>query len=240
MLFQVQTEAPNIQPETVFTIGNFMVTNAMLLGTVITILALIVCLYITKTHKLKPTKLQTAVELMVESFINLIAQIAGSKSLAQKLLPLIGALFLFIGISNIITLVPGISALTYNSIPLFRTPTNDFNTTFSIALAMVILAQFMSIKEFGFFGHVGKYIKWKGIIQGFKKGIMEGFIAIIDFFIGLLDIVSEIAKVISLSLRLFGNMFAGEMLASVLLGTFAFLLPAPWVGMNLLVGLLQA
>jgi len=43
-----------------------------------------------------------------------------------------------------------------------------------------------------------------------------------------------------LSLRLFGNMFAGEMLASVLLGTFAFLLPAPWVGMNLLVGLLQA
>jgi len=58
--------------------------------------------------------------------------------------------------------------------------------------------------------------------------------------IGLLDIVSEFAKVISLSLRLFGNMYAGDVLAAILLGTLAIAVPAPWLAMNLLVGVLQA
>ena len=64
--------------------------------------------------------------------------------------------------------------------------------------------------------------------------------AIIDFLIGLLDIISEFAKVISLSLRLFGNMYAGEILASILLGAFALMVPAPWLAMNLLVAVIQA
>lgn len=64
--------------------------------------------------------------------------------------------------------------------------------------------------------------------------------AIIDFIIGLLDIVSEFAKIISLSLRLFGNMYAGEILATLILGSFAYVIPIAWTSMSLLSGVIQA
>ena len=66
------------------------------------------------------------------------------------------------------------------------------------------------------------------------------FIALIDFFVGVLDIIGEVAKVISLSLRLFGNMFAGQVLALILLGALAYIVPSVWLAMNLFVGVLQA
>ncbi len=240
MFFQVPGEQLTIQPEKVFNIGNLIITNAMLLGVVVTILYLFISLYISAKNSLKPSKFQTLIEIAVESFIGLLEQITNNRKTAEKLLPLIGTLFLFIGISNIIALLPGLTSLTYDGVALFRTPTNDFNMTFSIALAMVILTNIASIKAFGIIGHLGKFFKFKDVYLGFKEGVGAGFLAIIDFLIGLLDIISEVAKVVSLSLRLFGNMFAGEVLAAILLGAFAFVIPAPWVAMNILVGLLQA
>ena len=147
---------------------------------------------------------------------------------------------MFFGVSNLIGLIPGVTAFTYNGAPLLRTPTNDFNMTFSIALAMIILTQVVSIKEFGLFGHLGKFIKVKEVIVGFRHGFKSGIMSIVDFVLGLLDIISEIAKVFSLSLRLFGNMYAGEVLMVVLLGAFAVAVPSIWLAMNLLVGVLQA
>jgi len=240
MFFQVQTEKPTVQPEIVTHIGSLQVTNAMIMSIFVTCLFALFLIILRKHKKLAPTKLQTGVEMVVELFLGLLESIAGGKEAARKLLPLIGSLFVFIALSNIIALVPGLTSFTYEGISLFRTPTNDFNMTFSIALAMVLWTQYESMKTFGFFGHIGKFFKFKGVYNGFKKSIGEGFIAIIDFLIGLLDIVSELAKVISLSLRLFGNMFAGDMLAAILLGAFAAVIPAPWLAMNIFVGILQA
>jgi F-type H+-transporting ATPase subunit a len=87
---------------------------------------------------------------------------------------------------------------------------------------------------------LGKFFKFKEVFLGFKKGFMEGFMAVIDFGIGLLDIVGELAKDVSLSLRLFGNMYAGEVLATLILGAFAFVLPLTWTTMSLLSGTVQA
>lgn len=238
--FQVATELPQVQPDTVFSIGSLNVTNAMLGGVFVTLLLFIMAVTVANRRSVLPGAFQTIVEMMVEAFEGLLVQLTGSERAARTMLPLIGTLFLFFGISNIIFLIPGLSSVTYNGTPIFRTPTNDFNMTFSIALAMVLLTQWASIKSAGIFGHIGKYIKIVDVLKGFRNGIGAGMLAIIDFAIGLLDIVSEFAKVISLSLRLFGNMFAGEMLAAVLLGTFAIILPAPWLAMNLLVGILQA
>lgn len=240
MFLQVESEQISIRPETIFSIGSFEFTNAMLMGVMVTLFFLCISLSIYKRKNNVPTSFQAVVEKIVEVFVGLLTSITGSEHLAKKLLPLIGSLFLFLGFSNIVTLIPGLSAITYNGISLFRTPTNDFNMTFSIALAMVILANVMSIKDFGLFGHIGKFVKIKEIYQGFREGVGAGMLAIIDFFIGLLDIVSEFAKVISLSLRLFGNMYAGEVLAAIFLGALAILVPAPWTAMNLLVGILQA
>jgi len=240
MIFQVDAAQPAVQPDVLFTLGELMVTNAMLMGVFVSLIFIFIVVVLNLGRSLVPGKFQSAVEIMFEGFLGLLESIMGSKGKAMKMLPLIGTLFLFVGLSNIIGLVPGLTSFTYNGTALFRTPTNDFNMTFSIALAMVVLTQFASIKTFGFFGHLGKFFKFKEVFQGFKKGFGEGVLAIVDFLIGLLDIVSEIAKVVSLSLRLFGNMFAGEVLAAILLGAFAFAVPSVWLAMNLLVGILQA
>jgi len=240
MFFQVQTAQPEVQPELLFSIGKLMITNAMLMGVLVTVLLCVVIILLRKNLKPVPSKFQTIVEMMATGFLSLIDQITGNRKVSEQILPLIGALFLFLGISNLIGLIPGLTSLTYNGVGLFRTPTNDFNMTFSIALAIVIIIQGASIKAWGFFGHLGKFFKFKDVYLGFKQGFAPGLLSIVDFLIGLLDIVSELAKVVSLSLRLFGNMFAGDMLAAILLGAFAFIVPAPWLAMNILVGVLQA
>jgi len=238
--FQYKGEQPTVRPETLFNIGSLEISNAMLLGLLISITIFIFFFIMKRRFKLKPSKTQTFIEVLTEAFLGLLVQITGNKKNAEKLLPLIGTILLFFGISNVITLFPGIASFTYNGVPLLRTPTNDFNMTFTVALGIVLLSQIMSIKSYGIFSHLGKYFKFKELVQGFKKGIGKGMIGVIDFAIGLLDIVSELAKVLSLSLRLFGNMFAGEVLAVVLLGAFAYVVPTVWLTMNLLVGFLQA
>ncbi|MBU0660734.1 F0F1 ATP synthase subunit A [Patescibacteria group bacterium] len=240
MIFQVAAEQPFIQPEIVFSVGNIPVTNAMIMSAFVMLIFLFVSVGILRKAKIVPGTFQTIIEILFTAILNFLETLTGSKVLAKNIFPLVGTLFIYIGISNIIGLIPGISAITYNDVALFRTPTNDFNTTFSIALAMIVLTHVASMKEFGLFGHLGKFFKFKEVIIGFKEGVGAGFLAIIDFLIGLLDIISELAKVISLSLRLFGNMYAGEVLAAILLGAFAMIVPAPWFAMNLLTGLLQA
>ncbi len=233
-------EATSIRPETVFHILGLEITNAMLLGVIVTLMLFVLSVYTSKKLRLKPSRFQLFVEQLVISFHSLTKNILGTEKAADKLLPLIGTLFIFFGIGNIIGLIPGVSSITYDGVALFRTPTNDFNMTFAIALAMVILTNIISIKTVGVFGYIGKFFKFKEVYQGFKKGFGAGMLSIVDFIIGLLDIISELAKVFSLSLRLFGNMFAGEILAAVLLGAFAIAVPTVWLGMNLFVGILQA
>lgn len=240
MNLQIPVAQPDVQPDTVFAIGELAVTNAMLMGVVVSLFFLGLSLYARKKTSMKAGKMQTVLEMVVEGFLSLLESIMGNKKAAEKMLPLIGTLFLFLGLGNLVALLPGVTSITYDGVQVFRTATNDFNMTFSIAFAMVLLTQWASLKEFGIFGHLGKYFKFKDVVKGFKEGIGAGVLAIVDFLIGLLDIVSEIAKVISLSLRLFGNMFAGDVLAAILLGSLAIIVPAPWLAMNLLVGVLQA
>jgi F-type H+-transporting ATPase subunit a len=237
---QVQSEQPNIQPETLFEVGAFTITNAHMMSYLVIILVTLFVLVVKMTLQSVPKRSQAILEMAVEGFIGLLDQITNDDRISRRLLPLIGTLFIYIGLSNFIGLFPGITSITYEGTALFRTPTNDFNLTFSIALAMVIYTQLASIKKFGVFTHLGKYFQFGGVIRGFKKGIGAGFLSIIDFLIGLLDIISEFAKVLSLSLRLFGNMYAGEVLAVVLFGAIAVIAPAPWLAMNMLVAVLQA
>lgn len=240
MLLQVEAVQPAVQPETIGTILGLSITNAMILGVVVTCLFALLALIVTRTFRLMPTKFQSTIEIIVESFLSFLEQIMGSRRMALQMLPLVGTIFLFFGVSNLIGLIPGLTAITYNGVPLLRTPTNDFNMTFSIALAVIILTQIASMRAFGIFGHLEKFVKIRPIFGAFRIGFGAGMMAILDFALGLLDIVSEIAKVFSLSLRLFGNMYAGEILMAVLLGAFALAVPTVWLAMNVLVGVLQA
>lgn len=239
-MFRFSRDITGVHPEVIINIGGFQVTNSTLLSFGILIILGLFCYFIVRKYKIQPNKSQTAVELLYEGMINFITQITASREESKKIFPLIATIFVYIGISNLITLIPGISAIQYDGRSIFRSPTTDFNTTFGLALGAVILLQVVSIADWGFWGHLGKFFKFKDIYLGFKKGLGDGFMSIIDFLIGLLDIVGEIAKVISLSLRLFGNMYAGEVLATLILGAFAYVLPITWSAMSILSGVVQA
>jgi F-type H+-transporting ATPase subunit a len=137
-------------------------------------------------------------------------------------------------------------AALYKLAPMFRAPSTDMNFTLALAIVSVILTQFFGLRGLGI-GYFGKFIAVGGIVNAFRKPglgcggrIAAFFMGIIDIFLGIVETISEIGKVVSFSFRLFGNIFAGE----VLLGVMAFLIPfvvsLPFFGLELFVGLVQA
>jgi len=109
-----------------------------------------------------------------------------------------------------------------------------------MALVAVVSSHVFGFVAIGFFTHLGKFIQIGNVLKSIKKGPMAIFTALIEFGVGILEIVSEIAKVLSLSLRLFGNVFAGEVLISVISALIAALAPAPFMLLEVLVGIIQA
>jgi F-type H+-transporting ATPase subunit a len=179
--------------------------------------------------------------MVYESIVDLTNQITGnSKKHTGILIDVIAGMMIYLLLANLLPLIPGLTDIQVNNVALFRQPTADFSTTLGLSLAAVIAIQFVSIKEWGILGHIGKYLPLKKVYLGFKKGIGSGFMTLIDVFVGLLDILGEFAKIISLSLRLFGNMYAGAVLMMIIFGAIAWGLPAVWLGMNIFTGVLQA
>ena len=242
-MFQVETPPPQISAEQLFTLGNFPVTNAMMSAILFSILVIVFLVIVApklKGSHVVPSKTQTVLEMIVEMFLNFVAQVTGSKKVALQILPLIGTIFIYIGISNILTLFPPLAAFNYEGIALFRTHTNDFSTTFGIAVGVVVATHILSAQKFGIIGHIDKFFPIVSFFKTLFTKPKEAPMMLIDFFIGVLDIVGEVGKSLSLSLRLFGNMFAGELLMTVFLSLFAILVPALWTVMSLFSGVIQA
>lgn len=222
-------------------IGNLPITNTMTMAIFDLAVFILLCIAASRFSVTNPGKFQIAVEQVMEIITGLLAQIAGGKQVAWRILPLVSTLVVFILVSNLITTVlPVLSGFTYNGQPLFRSHTNDFNTTVALAFGMIIVVQMYSIRRFNPIGHIGRYLPLHKVAIGFSKGIKSGLLSLIDVFLGVLDLVSEFARVISLSLRLFGNMFAGELLVGVLMTMFAIFLPVPIIMLATLSGVIQS
>lgn len=239
-MLRLQQELTSIEPETVFYIGGFPVKNSFLTLVFIGFIILGVAFWIQKRASLKPGKFQSVMEMLYEKMFELVSGITGKNKHAHRIFPIIAALLLFILLSNFIGLVPGLDSIKFNGVSVFRTPTTDFNTTFGLALAMLVLVQLASIKHYGLVGYFERFFQVRRVYKAFKRSSKEGMTAVIEFFIGILDIVSEIAKVVSLSLRLFGNMYAGQILATLILGALAVVLPAVWLSMNVLTAVIHS
>jgi len=238
-LLRIQSEIPGIGPDTVFTIAGYPVANSTLMIVLAIFFTIGVAFIMRKKTQLIPGKVQNFAEGAYEAVFNLINSVTGNTKVTAKIFPLVGTLFLFILLSNTEGLLPIIGEVTYKGTPIFRSATADFNTTFALAFGMVLLIQIASIKDSGIFAYIGKFFQFKQVWVGFRTSIKDGFMALIMFAIGLLDIVSEMAKVVSLSLRLFGNMYAGQVLATVILAGFAYGLPAIWMSLSVLSAVVQ-
>ncbi|MCK5588946.1 MAG: F0F1 ATP synthase subunit A [Candidatus Pacebacteria bacterium] len=228
-----------IKSEIIFQIFGFNIANSTLLIFVIMFLVIIFSIFISKNTKLKPNSFQVIVEMIYENLMSYIIELMNNHPHAKKVFPVIATILVYFVISNIIALVPGIANITYHNEPMFRAPTSDFNTVIGISFATVLIINIISIKEQGILSYLGEFVKIKEVYQGFRKGIGEGLNSLVEFFVGLLDIIGELAKILSLSFRLFGNIYAGEIIALIILGSFIYVLPAMWTLFSGFIGLLQ-
>lgn len=207
------------------------ITNSILATFLLLFVLLLIVSALHKSKfKLIPSGLQNFFEFVIEALDNLVTGVAGEKS--RMFLPIFASSFFFILLANLIGLLPGFGSIGFWEelhgekilVPLFRGPTADLNTTIVLALISVGLTQFWGIKYLRL-SYFKKFINLKGPI---------------DFFVGILELISEIAKIISFAFRLFGNIFAGEVLLTVI-GTLTFgVATAPFLGLELFVSFIQA
>lgn len=240
-LLRVPGNPLSIQSEILGYIGQFPIRNTETTALLDWVFFIALMLAARRFRLRRPGRFQIAVEMVLTIISGLLNQIVGDDKKSKKIVPVVTTLTLFLLVSNLITMfVPIVSGFTYNGIPLFRTHTNDFNTTVALSFSMIFLGQIYSIKSGGLLDHFFKYIQIKQVIKAFRTSIKQGLLAIINAFVGLLDIISEFAKIISLSLRLFGNVFAGELLIGVFMSMLAIGLPIPIMMLSLLSGVIQS
>lgn len=212
--------------EPIVRLGFFSVTNAFLDTLLVDALLIGLIVAVNKKMSKIPGYLQNIVEIMIEGFYSLVESVAGAR--ASKIFPYFTTFFLFILIANWTGLIPGITAIgiyeEHKLIPFFRAATSDFNVTLGLALVSAFATHAMSISTIGIKDYLARYFSLNPIY----------------LFIGFLEIISEITKIISLSFRLFGNIFAGEIVLGTVSTIFAFLFPLPFLMLEVVVGLVQA
>lgn len=238
-ILQPHAHFPSIQPETVFKIGNFPVVNTTLMLVLSVFVVLFATIVLVRNISLIPKTFQNIVEMIYEAILGLIEQLVGDKERAAKAVPILGSVMVFIGLSNFMGHIPLLTSIKWGGESVFRSATSDFNTTFALAVGSILIIQIIGFRENGI-GYLGHFFKFKEVYNGFRKSIGEGMISIVEFFVGLLELIGEFIRIISLSLRLFGNMFAGKVVMAIALGSFAYVLPALWLGFEFLVALVQA
>lgn len=219
----------SIKAEELFKIGNFNITNSLFLTFIVSSVLILSALLIYKRINIVPGKLQGAIEMSVEWFLDLMGSTLGSVEKAERYFPLIATIFIFILASNIFGIFPGVGSFTIkhgvHNVPLFRSPAADLNFTLAFAVISVVMTNILGMATVGIFPHIGKFLNFKNPIK---------------FFIGILEIVSEFAKIISLSFRLFGNVFAGEVLLTIIFFLAPYFIPLPFLFLEIFVGLIQA
>lgn len=221
----------SIAPEAVFHIGSFPVTNAQLLGLIGSLLLAWMLFSVVRAIRGgKRGRFMHAILWLFENLYDTAVEVIGDKKIAVKVLPLAVTLFLFFLINNWLGLLPIVGPLTYDHIPVLRGAAADLNTTLGLAVVSIITAQAWAIKRRGLLGNLGRYFT-----NPFKDPL--------HFFIGILEFIAEFSRTAALALRIFGNVFGGE----VLLVVIAFLtsyfaavaLPVFYV-LELFVGAVQA
>lgn len=231
---------PTLAPEILFKIGGLPITNTMVNAWLAIVIFLIIGIIIKRTAQIKPTKFQNACEFFLDGLLGYFDQVTGERKKTMRFLPLVGSIFFFILLSNWLGLMPGTGSITVGHNFLFRPSNTDLNLTAAMALTAVVSSHLFGFLTVGIFTHFNKFIQIGTFLKSLRKGPVAIFTAIIELAVGAIEIVSEMAKVVSLSLRLFGNIFAGEVLITVISSLVGIIVPTPFMLLELLVGIIQA
>lgn len=237
-----------IYAEPILNAGFITITNSLLLSFVSLILVFALVRLIKVEESKAPKGLQNAFEYIFEGALDLADSVTGSREKSVLFLPFVLPLFFFILINNWLGLLPGVGSIGFieygKFVPILRGSTADLNTTLALSLASLFITHLAGIAIAGWRSHVNRFVAFDSLLALPKEIKKEGTKALIinpiKFFVGLMEIIGEFSKTASLSLRLFGNILAGEILIGTMMSIFAFLLPVPFLFLEIFVGLIQA
>jgi len=223
-----------LSAERVGSVFGVPITNTLVTAWFVIAFLILTAFFVGRGIKLVPGKVQSAFETLFEFVLGYMEQTLGTRELAVRYFPLIATIFLFIFTSNMLDYFPVMGSLGFTHltstgaefIPLFRPVNTDLNMTLALAIIVFLTIELSGIVALGVLKYGSKFVN-------FKSGAM-------GLVVGLLEIIGNLARLVSFSFRLFGNIFAGEVLIAVISSFLPYLLPVPLMLFETFVGLLQA
>ena len=204
--------------------------TATLITTWLTMFILIVgSFFISRKPTIIPKKAQSIAELIVGGVYEYMSDVLESRKLAAKYFPVVMTIFVFVLALNWIGLLPGVKSIGLNHdghfTPLLYPAATDLNITIAFAIVAFVTIEMAGIVALGTFKYIGKFINFHSPLA---------------FIIGIIELISEAARLISFSFRLFGNIFAGKTLLVVIIFLVPYIAPVPFYAFELFVGFVQA
>ncbi len=219
-----------LAPEIIGHIGFLPVTNTLMVSWLVTFVLIAFSVLATRRLAMVPSGVQNFFEMIIEFGYDTVEDLAHSR--AKMIFPITMTFFLYIIVANWLGLFPGFGTIGFYEseeghqvfVPLLRSINSDLNMTLALALISAFFTHMFSIKVLGLKSYLGHWFSLNPII----------------LFVGLLEIVGEFTKILSLSFRLFGNIFAGEVVLSTVSSIVAFFVPLPFYFLEIIVGFVQA
>jgi F-type H+-transporting ATPase subunit a len=234
-------------------VSGFGITNTMITAWISIIVLGLLSYFATRKMKLVPKGLQNVFEALIEFMSNFVEGIAGPEN-GRKFFPVVATIFLFVFANAWLSLLPGYGTIGFKEVadgkeiilPWFRGANTDVNVPLAIALVSFVFVEYWGLrthgarylKKFFSFGTLNKSLAL--IFRGKKEGFATLFNGVIDVFIGFIEFLSELIRMVSFTFRLFGNMTAGEILLFSIMFMIPWLLADIFYGLELFIGVVQA
>ncbi len=206
--------------------NDISISNSILTSWIVMAVLLVIGVIAGRTVSEVPGRFQGFIEALVQGLVDFMRDAGGPR--VVRYLPLFGSLFLFALLSNWLSIVPLVGQVEF-----LRAPTSDYHTNLGLALTGFVWYQAAGLRQHGL-GYVGRWINF----SGFKEGILVGMVMIV---VGIIELFSEIFRILTLTLRLWGNIWGGEIVLAVLAALlFVPSLLLPFIGLELFIGFIQA
>ncbi|MBU0750204.1 F0F1 ATP synthase subunit A [Patescibacteria group bacterium] len=218
-----------LKAETVFNVFGFPITNSLIMTWMVVAVLTIFALVFRKKIAMIPGKFQAGIEWLFEGVLGYMEEVLEDKKVARRFFPLIMTIFFFVLVGNEMAFLPGVGSIGVHGeeglIPLLRAPAADLNMTLALAFISFFTIEVTGIAMLGFLKYGSKFVN---------------FSSPIGFVVGIIEFLSNLGRIISFSFRLFGNIFAGEVMIVVAMFFVAYLLPVPLMAFEVFVGFIQA
>lgn len=221
-----------LAPEVIGHIGHIPITNSLFNSFLLSLLLCLTAIILSKKITAIPGKFQAFVEIIIEYIYNMSEELARAK--VTIFFPWIMTFFIYILIANLFSLMPGMSTIGFfeahagsqKFIPIFRPINSDLNMTLALGILSVLVTHYYAIRITGIRAYLQRWFS----VKMFGAAL----------FVGILELVAEFTKIISLSFRLFGNILSGKVLIKTASSLSAFIVPIPFYFLELVIAIVQA